>query len=109
MSELIDRAIAHITEQMMQHPGDDMYIILEEYLTEICTTNAIADKLLKEEKNLEGFIETLWEEAKKRNENTAVMTSSEVIPMLELYYGITEEDKQGSNSIIKTIDITDFL
>lgn len=108
---MINRAIAKITAEMMLL-GDEMTRTIEEYLTFICTNEKVAEKLLNEDRNLGEFMKKLWSEASTRQKNMqAVMTSEEIIPMLENYYGITEEDKVGQKKadITDAIDILKFL
>lgn len=109
--EMTNKAIARITEEMMD-AGDEMTRTLEEYLTSICVNERIAEKLLNPDKTLKAFKEQLWQEASKRQkQGKTIMTSDEIIPMLESYFGITEEDKEGKQSSQSdtVIDIFQFL
>lgn len=113
---MINEAIAKITDEMMK-AGDEMTRTLEEYLTSICTNEKVAGKILNPSKTLKGFVKSLWDEASKRQVGMkATMTSDEIIPMLEQYYEITEEDKAGSSSrkaapgkVNPVVDISQFL
>ena len=44
MQEIINKAIAHITNQMMQNQDDSAIVAIEEYLTDICKNEVIASK-----------------------------------------------------------------
>ncbi len=110
---MIDKAIARITDEMMKIDTPHA-VAVEEHLTEICKTDAVAEKLLDESKSLEGFLDLLLEEAKKRKKgNVAYIAPDEVWQMVEEYYGITEEDKQIASYDQKPaediIDITALL
>lgn len=95
MNELIDKAIAHITDEAMKL-GDDLSIMIEEHLTNICITEAVANKLLNEEKTLNKLNKNIWDEARKRkNGNGAHIPDAEIFEMAESYYCITEEDKNS--------------
>ena len=108
---MIDRAIAKITDEMMKIDTPHA-VAVEEYLTEICTTEAVAEKLLDESKTLKEFLDLLLEEAKKRKKgNVAYIAPDEVWQLAEEYYGITEEDKSsiGATFAEDIIDITSLL
>lgn len=90
MSELTNKAIAKITDEMMKLE-DPIAQGVEEHLTEICTTDAIAEKLLAPEKSLKGATDMLWAEAKKRKKgNSAYIPPAEAYAMVDEYYGINE-------------------
>ena len=108
---MIDKAIAKITDEMMKIDTPHA-VAIEEYLTDICTTEAVAVKLLDESKSLKGFLKQLLDEAKKRKKgDVAYIAPDEVWEMVEAYYGITEEDKasMGGMSATDIIDITNLL
>lgn len=104
---MMDQAIAHITEQMMEL-DDPLVQKIEEHLTAICTTDAVARKLLKKEKTLKELKDQIWKRAEQqRKQNIAVLPSDEVYAMAEKYYEITEQDKAAAQSGM--IDIRDLL
>lgn len=106
-----DKAIARITDEMMKINTPHAQAV-EEYLTGICTTDAVAEKLLDESKSLKGFLDELLKEARKRSKgNVAYIAPEEVWEMVEKYYGITEEDKSSMVAVTAEdiIDISDFL
>lgn len=114
---MINKAIAKITDEMMKIDNPHA-VAVEEHLTEICKTEAVAEKLLNESKSLKGFLDLLWEEAKKRKKgNVAYIAPDEVWQMAEEYYGITEEDRNTVATDIQDyasrsadiIDITNLL
>lgn len=108
---MIDKAIARITDEMMKE-NDPLITMIEEHLTEICTTEVVAEKLLREGKTLNGASKVIWAEASKRKQgNGAHIPDAECYEMAEEYFGITEEDKAGRLRAVKSdvIDITQFL
>ena len=108
---MIDKAIARVTEQMMKIDTPHA-VAVEEHLTSICTTEAVALKLLDDKKSLQGFLDELLKEARKRAKgNVAYIAPDEVYQMAEDYYGITEEDKSSMAGVSTDdiIDITAFL
>ena len=109
---MINKAIAHITDQAMK-AGDELSRFLEEHLTEICTNERIAEKLLNEEKTLKEINDQMWAKAEKRRKgNFAGIDSRELYDMLESYYEITEADKQHNRQKSKSntvIDISGLL
>lgn len=60
---MINEAIAKITKEALElnHPFG---FFIEEYLTEKCTTNRVAEKLLAEDKSLKAFCEEVIEKAR---------------------------------------------
>lgn len=108
---MIDKAIAKITEEMMEI-NEDLAKMLEEHLTGICTTNAVAEKLLDDNKSLKELNEKIWKEAQKRRKGKGLYwPDDEICELAEEYYGITEEDKSsmGGMSTDDIIDITNLL
>ena len=108
---MINRAIEHITEEMMK--SQEPYIVaIEEHLTSICTTEAVAAKLLAEGKTLAGAFGEVEKEARRRQKNQkACIISTEAFQIVEDYYGITDDDKDGKVRMTRgaVIDITDLL
>lgn len=105
---MIDKAIAHITEQMIQL-NLPLVQLIEEHLTSICTTEAVAEKLLAKDKCLRELNDTIWSEAEKRKSGKgAYIPEPEIFAMAEAYYGITEADKNTSGSA-DVIDILDLI
>lgn len=106
---MINKAIAHITDQMMKL-NQPLVQLIEEYLTEICTTEAVAEKLLAEGKTLKELNDRMWSEAAKRKTGQgAYIPEPELYAMAEEYYGIAEEDKQKQHKASDVIDIRDLL
>lgn len=94
-----DKAIAHITEQMMKKAKDGVpqpeIQAIEEMLTNICTTDAIAEKLLAEGKTLQGAFDAIESAARKEkgSSNCVCIPPNRALEIMEEYYGITQEDK----------------
>ncbi len=93
---MINQAIAKITDEMMKK-NDPLITMIEEHLTNICTNEAVASKLLIGGKNLDGCSKKIWQEAGKRKKgNGAHIPDSECFEMAEKYFEITEKDKLGT-------------
>lgn len=110
---MIDRAIGKITAEMMEC-NSSFARFIEEYLTSICVTTRVAEKLLDPKKNLKEFVELITKEyeEKARKQGTggqAVGDADQVFfEAVEAYYNITEEDKAPVRKS-DTIDIRDLL
>lgn len=90
---MINEAIKKITEEMMKI-NDPVAQGIEEYLTGICTTESVAQKILDPSKKLEEIHRKVWDEAKRRKKgNCAFIPEGEVYEMVRKYYGIGEETK----------------
>lgn len=102
MSEKINKAIAHITDECKEN---EHLIPFEEYLTSICTTDDVADKILNESKSLKGCFEKMKSIAQKRAKNNcAYVPPEEGFRIIREYYGIEDSKKTGP-----AIDIMDLL
>lgn len=105
MSEKTDRAIAKITDEMMKLE-DSIAQGVEEHLTDICTNDIIAGKILSKEKTVEGACEALWEAARKRKKgNSAYIAPEEAFAIIEEYFGINEDDKESPATECETVDL----
>lgn len=101
MSDKTDRAKARLAEECL---NKEYLIPFEEYLTGICTSDDIADKILDESKTLEGCFEHMREIARKRQKNNcAYIPEAEGLEIIREYYDINLSVKSD------VIDITDFL
>lgn len=110
--ELINSAIAKITEEALSIK-DAFSQMIEEHLTDICKTDAVATKLLAENKSLKAFCEDMWKEARSKSTKCAAgrgayISDKECFEKAEAYYEITEEDKRTKNTT-NVIDITELL
>ena len=86
-----DKAIAKITAEAMAI-DDPLAFAIEEYLTDRCTTNAAAEKLLAENKNLKQIYDKIWSEARKRRKGqVAFIPPEEVFQMIDEYYGLNQK------------------
>lgn len=101
---LTDKAKAKLAEEIN---GKDHLIPFEEYLTEICETDEIAEKILAEGKSLEGCFKHMEAIARKRKTgNFAYIPPEEGFRIIREYYGIGkahEEEKADA------VDIMDLL
>ncbi|MDD4390298.1 MAG: Cas9 inhibitor AcrIIA9 family protein [Eubacteriales bacterium] len=108
---IINKAIAHITEEMMKDPNDMAIVAIEEHLTSICTTEAVAVALLTEGKTLKGALGAIQEVARKRQKNgCGCVSGDEGFAIAEKYYGI--DSQVASAPVHKTaaaINVLDFL
>ena len=106
MSERTDQDIAKITNEMMKL-DDPIAQGVEEHLTDICTNDIIAEKILAADKTVKGACEALWETAKKRRKgNSAYIPMEEAFLIIEKCFGITEEDKAAP---VADSGIVDFM
>ena len=92
--ELINSAIAKITEEALSI-RDAFSQMIEEHLTDICNTDAVATKLLAENKSLKAFCEDMWKEARSKSTKCAAgsgayISDKECFEKAEAYYEITE-------------------
>lgn len=111
MSCNIDQAIAKITKEALEI-GHPYATFLEEHLTELCTTESVAKKLLQPNKHLkehvDAVIQKMRNQAKqnqKGNTGTAGISDKEAYWGVEAYYGITQEATKKAD----IIDLSSFL
>lgn len=98
-----DKAIAKITQECEEN---DYLIPLEEYLTSICTTEKIAEKILNPDKTLKGAFEEMKKIARGRQKNgVAYIPPEEGFGIIKKYFGIELEEKHNK----EIIDILDFI
>ncbi len=106
MSKKTDEAIAKITAEC---EGKDYLIPFEEYLTTICT-DAVAEKILKDDKKLEECFGKMQKIARSRQKNgCAYIPNEEGFEIIREYYEITDSDLDLKKSAGTVIDITDLL
>ena len=110
LKQMMDKAIEKLTREMME-ANDPLVTMLEEHLTNICTNDRVAEKLLQEGKTLKEVSTKLWNMASKRKQGSgAHIPDAECFLVAEEYYGITEEDKAGRGKADdNVVDIFDFL
>ena len=90
---MINKAIEKITKEAMSI-NDPVAFGIEEHLTEICTSNAVAMKILAEDKSLKAIYDKVWAEARRRKKGNCVfIPPAEVYAMIDEYYGIDESSK----------------
>ena len=103
MSKLTDKAIARMAEEIK---GKDYLIPFEEYLTGICTTDAVAEKILNEKKSLQGCFDNMKRIASARKTgNFAYIPPEEGFEIIRKYYGLDDKPARSEN----VIDIMDLL
>ena len=84
---MINKAIAKITNEMMEK-NDALARLIEEHLTEKCTSIAVAEKILDPNKQLAAIHRMIWDAARKRKEgNSAFIPDAEIYKMIDKYYG----------------------
>lgn len=105
-----DKAIAKITQEAMKI-NDPVAFAIEEHLTERCTTNSVAEKLLADGKSLKTIYDRIWAEAKKRKKGScAYIPPEEVYEMVDKYYGIDEPaPKAASRSQAGKVNVLDLF
>ena len=108
MSKMTDEAIARMAEEIK---GKDHLIPFEEYLTEICTTDAVAEKILDKGRSLQGAFKAMEDIARKRKTgNCAYIPPEEGYQIIRDYYGINDKDMaQPGREHAGSIDVLDFL
>lgn len=105
---MINKAIARITDEMMKM-DDPLARMIEEHLTEKCTTERIAEKILNPDKTLEKIHKKIWDEAKKRRKgNGAFIPDQQIYAMVDKYYGIDEAAKRPAEPAV-SINVLDLL
>lgn len=105
MSYKTDQAIEKITKECQ---GKDYLIPFEEYLTSICTEDAVADKILADGKTLQGAFDKMRGIASKRQKNgCAYIPPEEGFAIIREYYEIEEAEPEPP--VGDVIDIMDFL
>lgn len=98
---MINEAIKKITDEAMAI-GDELAVMMEEHLTERCTNERVAEKLLAEDKTLKDVHTKIWTEAEKRRKsNSAFIADREIYEELDRYYGLSEPAKR--------IDVMDLI
>lgn len=100
---MINKAIEKITKEMMSI-DTPFAIAIEEHLTGICKTQAVAEKILNPEKSLKGACKYIKDKAHKqvKGSGVAVISDQDGYRMAEEYFDI---EKTAS----KKIDIMDLL
>ena len=105
MSKIND-AIAKITTEC---EGKDYLIPFEEYLTGICTTDQIAERILNPKKTLVKCFEQMKSIAKKRAVNgAAYIPPEEGFRIIRNYYEIELSEKKEKKSA-EVVDVLDLL
>ena len=95
---MIDKAIEKTTKEAMavKHP---LAIAIEEYLTNKCTSNTVAMKLLDETKTVKGIYEKIRAKAKaEAKDQFAAISDVEVFGMVDEYYGLGDTSQTGHPS-----------
>lgn len=88
--------------------GKEELVPIEEYLTSICTTDAVAEKILDKKKTLKGCLGHMRGIAQKKAvHGFACIPPEEGFKIIREYYGITDTDK--SHTAGKVIDIMDYI
>ena len=109
MNYKTDQAIEKMTKECQ---GKDYLIPFEEYLTSICTTNAVAEKILAEGKTLQGAYDKMRGIASKRQKNgCAYIPPEEGFEIIREYFEITDASPEPALEAPagEVIDITAFL
>ena len=102
---MIDKAIAKITDEMMKSENPAIRHI-EEHLTNLCTGEAVAEKILAPEKTLKGAYEAMKKEARKMagDSGEICISDEEGFRIVDEYFGI-----RPAESGTKKINVMDLL
>lgn len=108
MSKMTDLAIAKLANEIK---GKDYLVPFEEYLTEICKTDAVAEKILNKEKSLQGAFKAMQDIARKRQVGgCAYIPPEEGFQIIRDYYGIIEEAPPAApEPAAGTVNVLDLL
>ena len=108
MSEKTNAAIARMANECKDHGH---LVPIEEYLTSICTTDAVAEKIMQDGRSLQGAFDEMKAIARKRQVGgCAYIPPEEGFEIIRKYYGITDADlKAGPERKSSIVDITDLL
>ena len=105
MSQKTDEAKMRMAKECQ---GKEELVPIEEYLTSICTTDAVAEKILEKEKTLQKCLDHMRKIAQKKAvHGFACIPPEEGFKIIGEYYGITEADK--SQTVGNVIDIMDYI
>lgn len=97
---MINEAIKKITDEMMKI-NDPVAQGIEEYLTGICTTESVAQRILDPSKKLEEIHKKVWDEARRRKKrNCAFIPEAEVYEMVRSYYGIGQVQHKDKVNVL---------
>ena len=104
--EKINEAIARITKEC---EGKDYLIPFEEYLTSICTTDSVANKILAKDKSLAGAFNKMKSIAEDRQvDGCAYIPPEEGFEIIRNYYGINLNESEEDDNSIDITDLFDF-
>lgn len=107
---MIDKAIARITEQAMKL-NHGLATVIEEYLTDRCTTNEVAEKLLDENKTVSEIYNKIKNHARDlAKDRFAMMKDDELYGMIDEYYGLDHASASHKASApAPKVDVFDFF
>lgn len=106
---MTDKAKSKITEEAMAI-NDPVAFGIEEHLTEICTSSAVAAKILAEDKKLKEIYDKVWAEARKRKKGQcAFIPPAEVYAMVDEYYGIDQSASSAPRAAVNHVDVLDLF
>ena len=97
---MIDKAIEKLTKEMMKL-NNPFAQAIEEHLTEICTSDAVAEKILQEGKSLKGACASIRDVAKKNAVGgVGAVSDEDAYRMAEEYYGINRAEKHETMNVL---------
>ena len=106
---MTDKAIEKITKEAMEI-NDHVAFGIEEHLTELCTTNTVAMKILDDDKKLKEIYDKVWSEARKRREGScAYIPPEEVYAMVDEYYGLNNKVTNRQRSSADRANVLDLI
>ena len=102
---MIDRAIEKLTKEMME-AEDPFTQAIEEYLTGICTTVSVAEKILQPDKTLKEACGKVREKARREAKGrVGAVSDQEAYRIVEEYFGINQKQPEKN----KPLNILDFI
>lgn len=95
---MIDKAIEKITKEAMDM-NDPFAFFIEEHLTEMCTSNAVAEKILADGKSIKSIANRIRNQMEKeaKDANPGKRSAwwgapdAKLLKMVDEYYGLNQE------------------
>ena len=107
MSAKCDEAKMKLAEEIKEHPE---FIPFEEHLTEKCTSDIVADRILDESKKLSGAYSAVKKVAEKnKTGNMGYVSDAEAYKIIDKYYGIDTAATSEQHDTSNVVDITKLL
>lgn len=103
--ETINKAIEKLTKEMMKL-NNPFAQAIEEHLTEICTSDVVAEKILNDGKSLKGACDSIRDAAKKNAVGgVGAVSDEDAYRMAEEYYGINKINRAEKHETMNVLDL----